>query len=297
MSGDDWGDDDWRDDEWDDPDSLHDTAAEQLRLRDLMSDGANWFTSTTGAILTALLSVLLLARAVFTESTFAAWVAFMREAATDPEMIEQFEQSGLTREEVLETLDTLGPFPLAVDLPTGVLLLGILLTLVLAETVRIVGIRSFAAGELDGIPGDLAKRRLLAATLLGWVGGIVVAIGVVIGLGLLVVPGLFLAVVTMFFHHEVAVADKGIIGALGGSWDLARGHWMELFGLVVVLVIVALVPVVIGIVIGGVVPPTSPVGPIANAIVQAVTFVFSMGVVTSAYVQLRGDPSDTPERI
>lgn len=283
------GGDDWRDDEWDDPSTLEES--EQLQLVELFTRGIEGVASVTGLVLVALLSVMGLISTVVTESIFATWIEFTRDALTDPEMQEQLQNSGLTQEEALEILDGVGPFPFAFDLPAWVLVLGILVPPFIAEAIRIVGVRAFAADELDGIPGELTSRRILTATILGWFGGTLLQIGLVIGTVLLVIPGVLLAIVTVFFRQEIAVADKGLIEALRGTYSLSKGHWLELFGLLVVLAVITFGT---GLVIGFVIPQTSIVGGLVNAVVSGVSIVFSMAVVTAAYVQLGGGHADEP---
>lgn len=283
-------DDDWQDDGWDDPDTLGDS--EQLRLGELLAEGASTLASTTGVVLAALMTAMAVLSTVVTESLVAAWVEIVRDALTDPETLQQFEESGVSEQDVLDTLDGLGPFPLAFDLPGWLLLLGVLIPPFVAEAIRIVGVRAFAADELDGIPGELTSRRLLTATLLGWFGGTLLLIGLAIGFTLLVVPGVFLAIVTVFFRQEIAVADKGVIDSVRGSYALSKGHWMELFGLLVVLAILGFG---LGFAVASVLPPSSVVSPLGSALVSGVMIVFAMAVVTEAYVQLGGGHEDERE--
>lgn len=281
-------DDDWREDEWDDPDTLYESDGADLNVSELLRTGFEGLASTTGLVITALLIPLSVLAAVVRQTLAADYVATMRRTITGPEMAAAFENAPFSREQVLELLDTAGPFPLALDLPAWALALAVVVPPFLAEAVRIVGVRAFAAGERDGIPADLARRRLAAATLLGWFGGSVLLIGLYLGLGLFVLPGLVLATVMVFYRQEVAVADKGVIESIRGSWRLTADHRMELFGLLIVVVLVGFMfSSVFGTFAATALSSDSPAGPVASAVGQAVGIVFGMGVVTEAYVRLR----------
>lgn len=103
----------------------------------------------------------------------------------------------------------------------------------------------------------------------------------------MVIPGLFIFVATLFFRQEVAVADKGPLQAISGTWELTKGNRWTLFGLVVVLWIISFL---LGL-IAGFVP--GQVGTILNAVVGSIIGVFSIAVVTEAYVRLRTEPTES----
>jgi hypothetical protein len=264
-----------------------------LQLGALLTDSVDYLLSTSGLILSGLLWVVMLLSTVVTESLFAAGLEFLREYIASEEMRRQLEGSDISQEELLEAIGGTEMFPLAFDLPVAVLLVAVLLLPIVSEAIQIVAVRVFAARELDGIPGDLARRRILVATLLGWFGGILLAIGIGIGLLLLIIPGIFIAVATIFYRQEIAVADKGIISGIKGSWNLTKGHRIELFGLLVVLFGIAWI---VGLVEGLVLPEFSIVSSVVSTITTAVLTVFSIAVVTAAYVELRrGRPDTQPE--
>lgn len=266
----DWGDSDTADDEeWNDPDGV------SLELSDLFSAGIDGLLSRTGAELFGLLVIVGAISSVVGQTLLSEWVVLAKEQTTDPQLI--------------DFLNGFGPFPLAVDMPPSVLGLLIVVLPFVAEAVRIVAVRAFAEDALDGIPGSLASRRIARATVLGWIGGVVLLLGVGLGLVLLLVPGIFLAVTAVFYRQEVAVADKGLLGALAGTWNLSQGHRWELFGLLVVLWILGFA---LGLV-GMVAPAGSVAAPALRIALTPVATIFSAAVVTAAYVELRDARPDT----
>jgi len=69
--------------------------------------------------------------------------------------------------------------------------------------------------------------------------GILAGIAFVIGLALIIVPGLFLIVRWAVAGPAIVVEDLGPTGAMGRSADLSRGHRWAIFGLLVLYAIVA----------------------------------------------------------
>lgn len=267
------------DDEFDDP-----TQTTSLDVADPLAEGLDALRSVTGAQLVALLTLVGLGSTVLAQSLF---VQFGREIL---ELIR--ENADMSQPEVQEgvaeferALENTG-FGLDVSIP--VLLAGLLVLAVVSEAVMIVAVRAFANAEHDGIPIDLATRRIPIATLYGFLGGILLSI--VIGLvavltfWLLFVPALFLFIGTLFFRQEIAVADKGPIQAISGTWAVTKGNRWTLLLLIVILwaigFAVGLIP--------GFIPGT--VGLVLTVVVSSVMSVFSIATVTDAYVRLSDQP-------
>lgn len=183
------------------------------------------------------------------------------------------------------------PTPFALAMGLGAAYLAFLAVAVVAEAVRIVAVRMLYREPADAVRGTDA-RRLATATVNGVVGGLLVVTLTAIGLALLVAPGVFLAVSFVFVRQEIAVRDVGFVEAMGGSWDLARGHRLALAGLLAVLVLASLGAVVVGVVAG----LGSPAGAaVATAVVEGVVAVFGVASVTGAYRQLTAaaeEPAD-----
>lgn len=265
----------------DPPDSAGASTDEQYRdpvsleLSTLLSEGLDGLLSRTGAQLFGLLLLVGAVSTVVGQTLFSAWIDLAIEQAADPE--------------VIDFLEELGPFPLAVDMPGPLLAALVVLLPFVAEAIRIAAVRAFAAGELDGLPRSLATRRILRATILGWLGGVLLLVGVSLGLVLLIVPGIFIAVTAMFYRQEVAVADKGILDALAGTWNLTQGNRWQLLGLLAVLWLIGLAIEMVGMFV----PVGSLTGALIRVVVSPVTTLFSAAVVTTAYVRLRNAQPNT----
>jgi hypothetical protein len=123
----------------------------------------------------------------------------------------------------------------AVDLPLPVAAAVVGVSMVVMSYLSVVAVRTFVAGERGGIPRAFLTDGAAWATLNLLVGGFVFMILWVVGLVLLVVPGLFLLVSLVFMTMYVAVENENFVTAMRRSWGLARGNRLSIFGLLVVV--------------------------------------------------------------
>lgn len=100
-----------------------------------------------------------------------------------------------------------------------------------------------------------------------------IAIGVFLGLMLLVIPGVIFAIATAFTFHAIALDGLGATAAIGRSYSLIKENLAPCFAL---LLIVALMNAVGGSVIFG----------------ALLTTPFSLIVMTIAYQRLRGSETE-----
>ncbi|HEU5252044.1 MAG TPA: hypothetical protein VFU16_01795 [Solirubrobacterales bacterium] len=104
-------------------------------------------------------------------------------------------------------------------------------------------VRDVQDGRRDSSVGDLMRAAL--PVLLPLIGaGFVVGIGLVLGLLLLIVPGLFLMTIWAVTAPAIVIERRRVFDALRRSRDLVRGNGWPVFGVV-------LVTFLIGIVVGG----------------------------------------------
>jgi hypothetical protein len=71
------------------------------------------------------------------------------------------------------------------------------------------------------------------------------AIGIAVGLLLLILPGVYVAVRWYFVPQTVVIEEARGPRALSRSWDLTDGFWWRTFGIVVVGNLIALLPAVV----------------------------------------------------
>lgn len=139
------------DDEFDDP-----LGQPSLDIGTLVSNGLDGLLSTTGAQLTALMATFAIVSSVLTE-TLA--VTVVRDGLSY--VRENYDMSEPEAQEALEEIERgIGDMGFGLDVPIPVILAGLLVLALLTEAVMIAAARAFANNELDGVPIDLARRRL-----------------------------------------------------------------------------------------------------------------------------------------
>jgi len=176
-----------------------------------------------------------------------------------------------------------GQLPLAVLPSAGAYALTVA-AFVAGETVRVIADRTFVSDATGGLhePG----RNLLGATVNSILASVVLGVLLVVGTVLLVLPGLFFAVVFFFTRQEIAVEGENFVGALSGSVRLTKGHRFELFALAVVLFAVGVAATVVGSFVPGV------GGVVAGTGLSAAVGVYVSAAAAAAYRQLRAERRD-----
>lgn len=195
--------------------------------------------------------------------------------------VQSAQQPGMTGFEATESV-------FAVALPLPVVLALTLLTVFVAEALRIVGIRMFAPDETLSPTAQSVLDGLPLAVLNGVVGGIIATVLTYLGLVLFVLPGVFIALSFFFVRQEIALENKNFINALQDGWAMTRGERFELFGLGAIIFLVSLVansPATVLFFLS----PT--VALLLGTVTGAVTTVFGIAVVTRAYQQVKSDDS------
>lgn len=266
-----------------------------LDIGDAVSAGASRLTTRNGFLLVGVFLAVGVLSAVAQQSlnvaAFEALVSTAESAGTG-------QDGAFTADQLQQFRDQLQTqrrnSPLAVDVPAIAALGGVFTLALVAEAATMVAIRTFASEPSESLPGG-ATDRLLPVTLNGFVGGVVLAVLVTIGLVLFVLPGLFLYIVFLFMRQEIALEDRNFVDALAESYEVTKGNRITLFGLVAVLFVVAIVgflpsafatiagvPAIVGVAIGLLVGP--------------VVTLFGVAVTTDAYLQLRdADSSAEPD--
>lgn len=127
------------------------------------------------------------------------------------------------------------------------------------------GRRDYAFGELFSSVSPVVVPLILAS--------LVVGIGVMVGLVLLIVPGLFLMTIWAVVAPVIVLERAGVFDALGRSRELVAGNGWNVFGLIVILFLLMFVFVAVVAAIGFAVGPALGVllSLIASVLVAPVT--------------------------
>lgn len=188
--------------------------------------------------------------------------------------------------------------PNLVTLPVSDAVAGVLVVVTLLATtvVTVVAVRTFVAGERERIPRRFLTDQLAFAVANVVVGGIAFGVVVLVGTLLLVVPGVVAYVGFLFVVQYVAAEDENFVTAMRRSWRLTRGNRIRVFLLVLVLlgvvfVVTLLVNVVFGFALGAVLGASaSGVVSLAVGMVNVVSTLYLLAVLSDAFVQLRDGP-------
>lgn len=100
------------------------------------------------------------------------------------------------------------------------------------EDVRADGRRDLRVGDLVG------STKHAIAPLIG--NSILRAIGIVIGLALLIVPGLYLLTIWAVCSPAIVAERQGALDAFGRSQELVRGHGWTVFGCIIVAFLIVI---------------------------------------------------------
>jgi hypothetical protein len=116
---------------------------------------------------------------------------------------------------------------------------------------------------------------------------ILVGLAVFVGLLLLIIPGIFLAVMFSVAIPALVVENRRGTDAMGRSWNLVKGHFWHALGLfIVTFIVVAVVGGIIG-AIGGAISDNWFVTWIFSSIAQIIVAPFSALVSVLLYLDLR----------
>jgi len=258
-----------------------------LDIGDAFAEGLARLTGGTAAVIVVAFVLVALVSAVFTQTLQVEGLEALLEVvrASSPAQLDvspaEYDRQVGTLERQLET--TREHSPLAVEMPASVAAAGLLAVALVAEGVSIVTVRAFATDEPDEVSLAGTTDRLGVATTNSFVGGVVVWVLIIAGSILLIVPGLFAAVVFYFLRQEIALEDRNFLDALGASWRLTKGHRVNVFALGLLVVVVTQLATVAGLLVGQV---SAIAASIVVAVLGGVLAAFGAAVVTQAYLQL-----------
>lgn len=150
----------------------------------------------------------------------------------------------------------------------------------------VVAIDDVRDGRADLSIGETLARvqpRLNTLTL----AGLLAAIGVGVGLVLLIVPGLYLLTIWLLIVPAIMLEGRGVGDAFSRSQELVRGYGWSVFGVIVLTILILFgVSLVFGIVDSAI--DNRWVGLLFNIFTQTLTAPFVALAWTLTYYELRG---------
>jgi hypothetical protein len=177
-----------------------------------------------------------------------------------------------------------------IDVPLAVSVSAAILLLLGLQWLTIVTIRTFVGGHTRSIPSEYYTRNIVPVLLNSLVGGLIYAVLMFVGSVLFVIPGIIAYVAFIFTLVYVAVEDKNFIAGFRDSWQLTRGHWLRLFGLLMIIiagiglisgVLTAMTSLVVGAIAG------EGIGILLSGIVGLPFSLLILATLAEAFTQLR----------
>jgi len=90
---------------------------------------------------------------------------------------------------------------------------------------------------LDGEEPQFSAYGQQSRKSITWlIAGLIYMVVVIVGLALLVFPGIYLAIRLQFFYTSIVEEDTGIMTSLKRSWEITRGQTIPLFWLLLVAI-------------------------------------------------------------
>ena len=257
-----------------------------------LREGASRTAAKNGLILAVLFAGIALLTAILWNTLFLRAVEFGLELIQTASP----EELGLTQQEYQEQLEatrevqSFASESMTIGVPLSVAAGGVLATALLAEAVSIIAVRIFSTETLDSISRELVTDKILFATVNGFIGSLVVWGLILIGLPLLVLPGIFFAVAFYFVRQEIALKNKNFIQAMADSWRITKGNRIEVLLIGFILIVVSQLEPATSAVVSVV---STPAGVVVGSLVGGLLTAFGAAVVTRAYVQI-GEDTEPP---
>jgi hypothetical protein len=183
----------------------------------------------------------------------------------------------------------------SVDVPLAVSAGAAALSLLLLQYVTVVAVRTLVGGHSRSVPREYLTRNVGFVVVNSVLGGVAFGLLVFVGSVLLLVPGVVAYVAFIFMLVYIAVEDENFVAALRDSWALTRGHWLQLFVLLTVLVVgisvaAGILSVLATLVVGA--AGGQALGTLVSGVVALPFSLLTLGVIAEAFDQLRnGQPS------
>lgn len=153
-------------------------------------------------------------------------------------------------------------------------------------------------GKRDSSVGDLVNAASPVILPL-FLAGLLAGLGILLGLILLIVPGLFLLTIWAVLAPVIVLERTGVMGAFGRSRELVRGNGWQVFGVIVcVFLIVVVTRSVLGAIAVGI-DDTFVIRTLFDVVASTITAPVAALVASVIYFQLiavkaPSEPSSTP---
>jgi len=178
-------------------------------------------------------------------------------------------------------------FPLALDIPGSGALGIVVLSAVLWLILLAVSLRVFHSDETETIRAEYVLDNMAWVVVNLFVGGIIFVFLWTLGLLFLIIPGIFIYVVLIYFIAAVAIEDRSFINGMSRSWGVTKGQRFKVFLLFLVLWLVSFGVSIAFTMIGFFLILLSPVAAeLVGLIGQSLLMIYFAATVALSYRQL-----------
>lgn len=202
------------------------------------------------------------------------------------DLLEEFRQWLIEQDPELE--EELGEevfaIPLAFDIEGWMALL--LITLGFLATVLLIAVvlRSVYGGYDSELPTELVMDNLAWVGVNLLVGMIVFGILWMIGLALFIIPGIFIFVVFIYFMAAVAIEDRSFIDGMGHSWNITKGHRVQVFILFLAVWLIAFAVAIAFLIVGSFLALIDEnLSVVLNTVGSSIMYVYFLAVLAISY--------------
>ena len=158
----------------------------------------------------------------------------------------------------------------------------------LIETVH--DVRDGRADRTVGETYSAVRPRLASATI----AGVLAAIGIGIGFILLIIPGLFLLTIWSMVIPVVVLENRSAGESFSRSWEVVRGNWWRVFGLIIVTFLLVAIASLIVRLIFSPLPNFFEVW-FGSLLADSLTVPFAAAALTTAYFKLVSQEAGEPD--
>jgi hypothetical protein len=123
--------------------------------------------------------------------------------------------------------------------------------------------------------------------------GLLAVLGIVLGLILLIVPGLILLTWWILISPVIVLERRGVFEAFGRSRELVRGHGWSVFGAILIGIVISIVASIVAS-LALVWLPSGAQDFLSSVISNTVIAPFIAAAWTMMYFKLRGEPAGIP---
>ncbi|AGN02701.1 hypothetical protein L593_13810 [Salinarchaeum sp. Harcht-Bsk1] len=255
-----------------------------LEVGDAVSEAFDRITTQAALVLIGLYTITSVLQSAASQDVLREFVESIRDWGRDELTAEEYQELVDSTDPVLNDL----PLALGLDLVPAIALWFVALVAGVAIVAVAIDAFAYGANTID----DLDTSRLLWRTLNILVGGLVFGILLFVGFAFLIIPGLIVFVLFVYFPVAVVVDDTNFVSALGNSLNTVTDNAGQTLLLIAVAIGVGIGIGIASSIVTFALPGT--IAGIVNAAFSATSALFVLAILTRGYVAANAPEADEP---